>query len=198
MVPIQPRGDALWSKPPKTKTRTMSARGCRRASWTEHPFRIGSCLAFIDPSFDPLRRELKAVADAAWDAYSNSRKSPLTKKAGRGFADPNTNSRSIGLPPATPSGRRKQTTTVGRRGILLVNGSSRTEHTCPGEISKTWRLVEIAMEAIEVRVCGGRDRCARPPGKVRQAAIVLVEAVQAKRNGKLIEAGARLREPRPK
>ena len=44
--------------------------------------------AFIDPSFDPLRRELKAVADAAWDAYSNSRKSPLTKKAGRGFADP--------------------------------------------------------------------------------------------------------------
>ena len=28
--------------------------------------------------------------------------------------------------------------------ILLVNGSSRSEHTCPGEMSKTWRLVEIA------------------------------------------------------
>src|SRR5436190_19048049 len=34
--------------------------------------------------------------------------------------------------------------------------------------------------------------------EVRQAALVLAEAVQAKRSGKYIEAGARLQEPRPK
>ena len=28
------------------------------------------------------------LADVAWDAYSNSRKSPLTRNAGIGFADP--------------------------------------------------------------------------------------------------------------
>ena len=44
--------------------------------------------AFIDPAFSPLRRELTALTDAAWEAYSDSRKAPLTRKAGSGFADP--------------------------------------------------------------------------------------------------------------
>ncbi len=43
---------------------------------------------FADPAFEPLRRELDAFTAAAWDAYSNSRKAPLTRKAGPGFADP--------------------------------------------------------------------------------------------------------------
>jgi hypothetical protein len=30
---------------------------------------------FTDPVFEPLDRELSAIVDAAWDAYSNSRKS---------------------------------------------------------------------------------------------------------------------------
>jgi hypothetical protein len=61
----------------------MPSRKLDRASFQERFF-----AAFIDSSFDSLRRELKAVADAAWDAYANSRKSPLTRKAGSGFADP--------------------------------------------------------------------------------------------------------------
>src|SRR5438270_9796603 len=43
---------------------------------------------FADPVFEPLRRELDAIVDAAWDGYVNSRKAPLTRKAGSGFADP--------------------------------------------------------------------------------------------------------------
>jgi multimeric flavodoxin WrbA len=31
----------------------------------------------------------------------------------------------------------------------VINGSSRSEHTCPGEMSKSWRLTEIAAE-----ICG--------------------------------------------
>jgi hypothetical protein len=42
----------------------------------------------IDPVFRLLDRELNAIVNAAWDAYSNSRKSPITRKAGPGFADP--------------------------------------------------------------------------------------------------------------
>ncbi len=38
--------------------------------------------------FKPLQRELDAIVAAAWDAYSHSRKAPLTRKAGPGFADP--------------------------------------------------------------------------------------------------------------
>lgn len=33
--------------------------------------------------------------------------------------------------------------------VLLVNASSRSEHTCPGEMSKSWRLVEIARGVVE-------------------------------------------------
>lgn len=32
--------------------------------------------------------------------------------------------------------------------MLLINGSSRSEHTCPGEMSKTYRLCEIARDAL--------------------------------------------------
>src|SRR5688500_16159389 len=43
---------------------------------------------FVDPAFEPLQDELRKMAAAAWDAYANSRKSPRTRKAGPGFADP--------------------------------------------------------------------------------------------------------------
>jgi hypothetical protein len=32
--------------------------------------------------------------------------------------------------------------------ILLINGSPRSEHTCPGEMSKTYRLIEAARDAL--------------------------------------------------
>ena len=43
---------------------------------------------FGDPAFAPLEAELGRVAAAAWDAYEHSRKSPHTRRAGEGFADP--------------------------------------------------------------------------------------------------------------
>jgi hypothetical protein len=43
---------------------------------------------FVDPAFEPLEREIRALSAAAWDGYINSRKSPRTQKAGPGFADP--------------------------------------------------------------------------------------------------------------
>src|ERR1700704_2123710 len=100
--------------------------------------------AFIDPYFDRLRRELKAIADVAWDAYSSSRKSPLTRKAGPGFADPDYELAVDWLAARDAIRQAEADHTRGPVRILLVNGSSRTEHTCPGEMSKTWRLVEIA------------------------------------------------------
>ena len=44
----------------------------------------------------------------------------------------------------------------------------------------------------------GLDRDDAFQEEVRQAALVLAEAVEAKRNGKYMEAGARFIEPRPK
>ena len=43
---------------------------------------------YQDPAFAGLQAELDKIAAAAWDAYSHSRKSPRTVKAGAEFADP--------------------------------------------------------------------------------------------------------------
>ena len=33
--------------------------------------------------------------------------------------------------------------------ILLVNGSMRSDQSCPGEMSKTWRLLKLAEEVVQ-------------------------------------------------
>src|SRR3954465_14639061 len=43
---------------------------------------------FYDPAYEKTEAELESIAQIAWDAYDDSRKSPRTRKAGPGFADP--------------------------------------------------------------------------------------------------------------
>ena len=101
---------------------------------------------FADPVFKSLQRELDAVIAAAWDGYSNSRKSPVTRKAGPGFADPDYDLSVdwLAAREAVLAAQRRHDDTRATPRILLINGSSRSEHTCPGEMSKSWRLVKIA------------------------------------------------------
>jgi multimeric flavodoxin WrbA len=109
--------------------------------------------SFADPAFDPLERELRAIAAAAWDAYSNSRKAPHTRKAGPGFADPDYDLSVdwLAARDAIAAARRRHEDPAETPRILLINGSARSEHTCPGEMSKTWRLVELAQRTINDR-----------------------------------------------
>src|SRR3954451_15582117 len=101
---------------------------------------------FADPAFKPLQRELDAIVEAAWDGYVNSRKSPNTRKAGPGFADPDYEISVdwLAAREAVLAGQRRNDDAGETPRILLINGSSRSEHTCPGEMSKTWRLFKIA------------------------------------------------------
>jgi multimeric flavodoxin WrbA len=101
---------------------------------------------FIDPAFAPLQAELDAVVAAAWDAYGNSRKSPATRKAGQGFADPDYEIAAdwFSARDAILKAQRRHDDKNEPPRILLINGSSRSEHTCPGEMSKSWRLVKVA------------------------------------------------------
>jgi multimeric flavodoxin WrbA len=101
---------------------------------------------FIDPVFKSLTRELDAIVEAAWDAYSHSRKSPITRKAGPGFADPDYEISVdwLAAREAILAAQRRHDDINEKPRILLVNGSSRSEHTCPGEMSKTWRLIKAA------------------------------------------------------
>ncbi len=106
---------------------------------------------YIDPGFDRLQPELDKVAAAAWDAYDNSRKAPRTVKAGPGYADPDYDLSVdwVAAKAAVDAAELRYRDPGGPHRILIVNGSSRSEHTCPGEMSKTYRLAEIAKATIE-------------------------------------------------
>ena len=43
---------------------------------------------FYDPAFLSKNSGLDAIAENAWDAYADERKSPRTRKAGPGLANP--------------------------------------------------------------------------------------------------------------
>jgi multimeric flavodoxin WrbA len=101
---------------------------------------------YQDPAFQPLQAELRAIVAVAWDAYVHSRKSPRTRKAGDGFSDPDYDLAVDWIEAQSAIDKaqmRHDDRTLPAR-VLLINGSSRTEHTCPGEMSKSWRLLEIA------------------------------------------------------
>ncbi|MEQ8177954.1 MAG: flavodoxin family protein [Amphiplicatus sp.] len=106
---------------------------------------------FIDPVFTPLEDQLSLIADAAWDAYSGGRKSPLTRKAGQGYADPSFELSQdwLAARATVDAAQTRHDDKNGPDRYLIVNASPRSEHTCPGESSKTWRLAEIAQAAIE-------------------------------------------------
>ena len=43
---------------------------------------------FYDPEFEALKHELDKIVETAWLTYDDYHKSPRTRKAGKGFADP--------------------------------------------------------------------------------------------------------------
>ncbi|MGD9509628.1 MAG: flavodoxin family protein [Geminicoccaceae bacterium] len=105
---------------------------------------------FRDPAFDALNGQLAEIAAAAWDAYLHQRKSPRTRKAGPEFSDPAYDLAEdwLAARAAIAAAQIRHDDPSGSARILLISGSSRSEHTCPGELSKSFRLTEIAREAI--------------------------------------------------
>lgn len=106
---------------------------------------------FYDPAFAAESDAIERIEHIAWQAYEDGRKAPITQKAGPGFADPSydmsvqwrdTHDR---LKAAQQRWGDPQT----RSRVLLVCGSARNDGTCPGEISKTWRLTQMAREVVE-------------------------------------------------
>jgi multimeric flavodoxin WrbA len=117
---------------------------------TRTAFRDRFLAQFTDPAFASLAEELDRVEAAAWEAYSQSRKSPRTRRAGDEFADPSYELSAdwLAARDAVHEAQRRHEDAALPARILLINGSPRSEHTCPGEMSKSYRLVEIARECL--------------------------------------------------
>jgi multimeric flavodoxin WrbA len=130
---------------------TEPRKGMPSPRLPEAEFKRRFLAQYRDPAFDSLSSELDRIAAAAWDGYSNSRKSPRTRKAGPEFADPGYDL-AVDWIEARGAIQRAQSQYEDPRAsnrVLLINGSSRSEHTCPGEMSKSFRLVELARDVFE-------------------------------------------------
>lgn len=114
-------------------------------------FRVHFRRSFVDPAFAPEVSAIARLEAIAWDGYKSGRKTPLTRKAGPSFADPNhelsvewlktrddlDNAMARQRDPAAPSR------------VLVIAAAARNDFTCPGEMSKTFRLATVARETLE-------------------------------------------------
>ena len=106
---------------------------------------------YFDPAFQTVDRQITDVINVAWKVYDEYHKSPRKRKAGPGFAEPD-----FELPIEWLDTRErirqaeheyKDAARPGR--MLLVCGAARHDQTCPGEMSKSFRLASQAREEIE-------------------------------------------------
>lgn len=136
---------------PQDESRVRPRRGSPDVQLDEMEFRRRFLGQFRDPAFDSLAEELECVAAAAWQAYDQYRKSPRTRRAGEGFFDPDYQLAEDWLETraALAVAQARHDDMQGRPRILIISSAARSEHTCPGEVSKTYRLSEIAREAVE-------------------------------------------------
>ncbi len=105
---------------------------------------------FYDPIFAANAEEIAALLPQAWTSYHDYHKSPRTRKAGKGFADPayELSLDWLAARQAIKAAERQHRDPKSPSRILLINGSMRSDQTCPGEMSKSWRLVMMARKVI--------------------------------------------------
>jgi multimeric flavodoxin WrbA len=106
---------------------------------------------FYDPAFQQVERQIADIAEVAWQVYDQYHKSPRSRKAGPDFADPD-----FDLPlewlearERVQQAEREQKDPSGRGRVLVIAGAARHDQTCPGEMSKTFRLAAQAREEVE-------------------------------------------------
>ena len=117
----------------------------KRADFRAHYQRL-----FFDPAFDPEREAIARLEEIAWQNYLKSRKAPRTTQAGPGFADPEykLSEEWRKTCDALLAAQARQKDPASKSRVLVIAGASRNDGSCPGEISKTFRLVKTAEEVL--------------------------------------------------
>jgi len=121
------------------------------APLTREQFHERFQVRFYDPAFEAEREAIARLEAIAWEALQDGRKAPITRPAGPDFADP---TYELSLQWLDTHARLQAAQTLwgdsaASSRVLLVCGSARNDGTCPGEVSKTWRLTELARGVVE-------------------------------------------------
>ena len=129
---------------------TTIRKGQAPAKLSRDQFSLQFHRSFSDPSFEQVRYALEQVEQVAWENYDAGRKAPLTHPAGPGYADPSyelsdewratrerlLQAEKVQKDPASPAR------------VLLINGAARNDGSCPGEMSKSWRMMQWLQETL--------------------------------------------------
>ncbi|MDO9007581.1 MAG: flavodoxin family protein [Thiobacillus sp.] len=126
-------------------------KGQAPAPLTRAEFSTRFRASFIDPAFRAEDASIARLEEIAWQAHTEYRKSPFTQKAGPGYDDPDydLSSEWIATKQRIDAAQLRWDDPASPSRVLLVCGSARNDGTCPGEMSKTFRLLEIAREILE-------------------------------------------------
>ncbi|WP_245763309.1 flavodoxin family protein [Paraburkholderia diazotrophica] len=118
---------------------------------TREAFRERFNARFYDPAFRAEDGAIARLEAIAWRAYQEGRKAPVTQKAGAGYADPDYDLsvewREASQRVNAAQARQQDPSTRSR--ILVINASSRNDYTCPGEMSKSFRLAKRVEAVIQ-------------------------------------------------
>jgi len=106
---------------------------------------------FADPAFADKGSAIRTLVDVAWDAYDEARKSPRTRRAGDDFfdADYPLSVDWLETRAAIQRAQEQHDAADGPARILLICGAARNDKTCPGEMSKTFRMTQLAQAVLE-------------------------------------------------
>jgi multimeric flavodoxin WrbA len=125
-------------------------RGQASPKLSRDEFRTRYLAGFADPAFDAEREAIARLEALAYDAYMDGRKAPSTQKAGPGFEDPSYDISTDWLAArarlASAKARHADAAMPAR--VLVVCGSDRNEGTCPGEMSKSFRLSTLVSDVL--------------------------------------------------
>ena len=106
--------------------------------------------SFADPAFRAQDKAIASLEAIAWDGYSEGRKAPITQKAGPGYADPDydLSTKWVATRQRIEEAQARQADASSASRVLLICGSARNDGTCPGEMSKSFRLMGLAQEVM--------------------------------------------------
>jgi multimeric flavodoxin WrbA len=118
---------------------------------TREEFRSRYYAQFKDPAYKTDWESVVRIEKIAWDGYTNNRKSPLSRKAGAGYADPEyelSDEWRAAREAIEAADQRRKDPASGSR-VLIISGADRNDGTCPGEMSKTFRLSRLLIETLK-------------------------------------------------
>jgi multimeric flavodoxin WrbA len=129
---------------------TVIRKGQQPAELTREQFHERFMRRFQDPAYGAEHEAIARLETIAFDAMKEGRKSPITRPAGNGFKDPSyeTSVEWLDTHQRLKQAQQRWSDPATRSRVLLVCGSDRNDGTCPGEMSKTWRLTQIAKEQL--------------------------------------------------